>query len=89
MCRRCICQVKSGPHKTAQLVFDAFASIPRRLQEVGIFHTDRGSEIKKKSIDTLLETFDITRSLSHKGTPYDNAVAETTYKTVKTEFVSQ
>jgi transposase InsO family protein len=78
-----------GPHKTAQLVLEAFASIPRRLQEVGIFHTDRGSEFKNTSIDALLKTFDITRSLSHKGTPYDNAVAEATYKTIKTEFVSQ
>ncbi|MBP3041801.1 IS3 family transposase, partial [Bacillaceae bacterium Marseille-Q3522] len=28
------------------------------------------------------------RSLSHKGTPYDNAVAEATFKTIKTEFIS-
>lgn len=27
------------------------------------------------------------RSLSEKGTPYDNAVAEATFKTIKTEFV--
>ena len=78
-----------GPHKAAQLVLEAFASISRTLKEVGIFHTDRGSEFKNKSIDVLLETFGITRSLSHKGTPYDNAVAEATYKTIKTEFVSQ
>ncbi len=78
-----------GPHKTAQLVLEAFASIPRGLHEVGIFHTDRGSESKNKSLDALLETFEITRSLSHKGTPYDNAVAEATYKTIKTEFVSK
>ena len=70
-------------------MLEAFASISRTLQEVGIFHTDRGSEFKNKSIDVLLETFGITRSLSHKGTPYDNAVAEATYKTIKTEFVSQ
>lgn len=78
-----------GPHKTAQLVLHAFASIPRGLQEVGIFHTNRGSEFKNKSIDVLLETFEITRSLSRKGNPYDNAVAEATYKSIKIEFVSQ
>ena len=27
------------------------------------------------------------RSLSHKGCPYDNAVAEATFKIIKTEFV--
>ncbi len=30
---------------------------------------------------------EITRSLSHKGCPYNNAVAEATYKIFKTEFV--
>jgi len=44
--------------------------------------------LKNKLIDEALETFGIARSLSEKGTPYDNAVAEATYKTIKTEFVS-
>lgn len=38
-------------------------------------------------IDRALEVFGIERSLSEKGTPYDNAVAEATFKTIKTEFV--
>ena len=36
-----------------------------------------------------MDTFKRQRSLSHKGTPYDKAVAEATYKTIKTEFVYQ
>ncbi len=67
---------------------EAFAKIPRDLTSVGIFHTDRGSEFKNQAIDKLLEVMDVKRSLSHKGTPYDNAVAEATYKTIKTEFVA-
>ncbi len=35
----------------------------------------------------MLTTFNIDRSLSKKGCPYDNAVAEATYKIIKTEFV--
>ena len=38
-------------------------------------------------IDEILETFDIKRSLSMKGCPYDNAVAEATYRVIQTEFV--
>ncbi|MFX3660964.1 MAG: transposase, partial [Ectobacillus sp.] len=34
-----------------------------------------------------LEAFGIKRSLSMKGCPYDNAVAEATFKIMKTEFV--
>lgn len=35
----------------------------------------------------MIDTFNITRSLSKKGCPYDNAVAEATFKVFKTEFV--
>lgn len=31
------------------------------------------------AIDELLEAFKVDRSLSKKGTPYDNAVAEATF----------
>ncbi|MSS11331.1 IS3 family transposase [Clostridium sp. WB02_MRS01] len=34
-----------------------------------------------------LETFHIHRSLNMKGCPYDNAVAESTFKIIKTEFI--
>ena len=37
-------------------------------------------------IDSLLTTFSIRHSLSKKGCPYDNAVAEAAFKVVKTEF---
>ncbi len=52
-----------------------------------LFHTDRGNEFKNKLIDDALKTFNIQRSLSMKGCPYDNAVAEATFKIIKTEFV--
>jgi transposase InsO family protein len=35
----------------------------------------------------MLTTFGISRSLSMKGCPYDNAVAEATFKIIKTEFI--
>ncbi|MEI4790044.1 IS3 family transposase, partial [Bacillus sp. FJAT-53060] len=35
-----------------------------------------------------LKTFQIKRSLSFKGSPYDNAVAEAMFKVIKTEFVN-
>ncbi|MCF8010042.1 MAG: IS3 family transposase [Clostridiales bacterium] len=77
----------SGPKKDAQLVYRAFSSIEQNLNKIKMFHTDRGNEFKNKLIDDALETFDIQRSLSLKGTPYDNAVAEAMFKVIKTEFV--
>lgn len=77
----------AGPHKDAQLVYQAFASIKYDLRKISIFHTDRGNEFKNNVIEGLLDTFEINRSLSKKGCPYDNAVAEATFKTFKIEFV--
>jgi len=78
----------AGAHKTAELVHDAFASVKGNLFEIQIFHTDRGSEFDNILIDEFLESFQIRRSLSMKGCPYDNAVAESTFKMIKAEFVA-
>ncbi len=53
-----------------------------------IFHTDRGLEFKNFKFDNILNDFNIIRSLSRKGNPYDNAVCENIYKIIKTEFVN-
>ena len=54
-----------------------------------MFHTDRGNEFKNTMIDDILRVFEIKRSLSMKGCPYDNAVAEATFKIFKTEFINR
>ena len=77
----------AGEDKTAELVKAAFQSVEGSLEDIRLFHTDRGNEFKNQTIEELLEMFHIKRSLSHKGCPYDNAVAEATFKIIKTEFV--
>ena len=77
----------AGKHKTAELVKEAFQSVEGSLKDICVFHTDRGNEFKNQIIEELLQSFDIKRSLSHKGCPYDNAVAEATFKIIKIEFV--
>ncbi|WP_342255025.1 IS3 family transposase [Spiroplasma endosymbiont of Zeiraphera isertana] len=77
-----------GTKKDASLVYEAFMQSNRCLKDIQIFHSDRGNEFNNKIIDKLLLAFNITRSLSKKGCPYDNAVAEATFKTFKTEFIN-
>jgi transposase InsO family protein len=88
LCNREIIGYSAGENKTAELVYEAFSKINIPLSKIGIFHTDRGSEFKNSIIEGVLKTFKIKRSLSKKGCPYDNAVAESTFKIVKTEFVN-
>lgn len=77
----------AGAKKDAKLVYKAFSTVKYKLNDIKIFHTDRGNEFKNNVIDGLIDTFNIKRSLSKKGCPYDNAVAEATFKVFKTEFV--
>jgi transposase InsO family protein len=78
---------RASSHKTPETGINAFSKISFNLQEIDLFHTDRGNEFKNYSIDLLLKTFNIRRSLSKKGSPHDNAVAEATFKVIKTELI--
>jgi len=78
----------AGANKTAELVYQALVSIRGNLNDIQMFHTDRGKEFDNKLISKALETFGIQRSLSMKGCPYDNAVAEAMFKVFKTEFAN-
>ena len=60
----------------------------KSVKKIKIFHSERGSEFNNHIIDEALGTFGISRSLSRKGNPYDNAVAESTFKIFKTEFIN-
>ena len=46
-----------------------------------------GGEFDDTKIDGLLDVFDIRRSLSRKGNPYDNAVVESTSRLLKKELI--
>lgn len=56
------------------------------LSQIKIFHTAPGNEFKNQIIDEILDVFEIERSLSMKGCPYDSVLSEATYKVIKTEF---
>ena len=73
----------AGWTRDASLVLGAFATLDFPLTDVQVFHTDRGGEFDNTRIDELLDVFDIKRSLSRKGNPYDNAVVESTNRLLK------
>lgn len=77
----------AGRNKDAQLVAQAFARVETSLENINIFHTDRGNKFKNKLIDETLETFHIERSLSMKGCPYDNACIESFHSVLKKEEI--
>lgn len=51
-----------------------------------MFHSDRGSNYCSKAFCEYLDSLEIIeRSFSRKGTPYDNAVIESFFSTLKRE----
>lgn len=75
--------------KDMSIVAKAFASIQFPLNEIEVFHTDRGNEFTGHKVQSTLSTFGIIHSLSRGGTPLDNAVAESTMSILKLEFGSE
>ena len=77
----------ASAYQDAELVHKAFSTVKGNPFDIHIFHTNRGSEFDNALIDGLLESVQISRSLSMKRCPYDNAVAESTFSMIKAEFI--
>lgn len=61
----------------------------RRPAQSPIFHSDRGSQYASYAFRRLLVNNHIRQSMSGKGNCYDNAMAESFFKTLKTELIYQ
>lgn len=54
-----------------------------------VFHDDQGAQHASRSFQRCLDSHGIVRSVSRPGTPLDNAVAESFFKTLKRELVEE
>jgi transposase InsO family protein len=59
----------------------------RPVQKGLIFHSDRGVQYASKKFVNTIESYTIKRSMSRKGNCWDNAVAESFFKPLKTELI--
>lgn len=65
-------------------------ALSREPVEAGcIFHSDQGIEYAAHDFRELVESAGMVRSMSRKGTPLDNAMAESFFHTLKAELVHQ
>ena len=62
----------------------------RPITQELIFHSDRGIQFACNEFKDLLSAYTlVVRSMSRKGDPWDNAVAESFFKTLKVELIYQ
>ena len=64
------------------------ALINRKPDKGLIFHSDRGRQYASEQVKQLLLKNAVVQSMSRKGNPYDNAVVESFFHTLKTELVN-
>ena len=74
-----------GVRHDPDLVPAAFAMLRFPSGDIEVLHTDRGGEFTGERIERMLDVFGITRFLSNPGSPYDDAVVESTNRLVKKE----
>jgi transposase InsO family protein len=76
-------------HMEASLVCDALkmALTNRGSPEGTLFHSDRGSQYCSNDFRSLISDSNFVQSMSRKGNCWDNAVAESFFKTLKTEAI--
>jgi len=78
-----------GKRMTKQLVIDSLdEAIRSRRPDLGLmFHSDRGVQYASNEFRKMLSRNGIVQSMSRKGNCWDNAVAESFFKTIKTEMI--
>lgn len=80
----------SNTMSTQDTILSAWRMATRnRTVEAGlIFHSDRGVQYANNKFANVLNSYKkITRSMSRKGNCWDNAVAESFFKSLKTELI--
>lgn len=87
--RKVIGWANSNGITTEETVIPAFnMAVKNRFLNKGlIFHSDRGVQYASQAFINLLSPYKIIQSMSRKGNCWDNACAESFFKTLKTELI--
>jgi len=79
----------TGHRQTTRLIIDALSMAAKRLSKgcKVILHSDQGSQYSSYEYKHFAKKHNIILSMSRRGNCYDNAVAESFFKTIKKELV--
>ena len=82
---------KTGTEQTVNLVLDtihlAMKQEKKRAAAELQLHSDQGAQYASQAYFELTQTYGITPSMSRRGNPYDNAMAENFFSILKTECI--
>ena len=82
---------KTGTQQTVNLVLDTIRLAMKQQKKTVAaelqLHSDQGFQYTSQAYFQLTKQYDITPSMSRKGNPYDNAMAENFFSILKTECI--
>ena len=80
---------KTGTQQTVNLVLDTIRAAKRKEKVTAELqlHSDQGFQYTSHAYFKLTKAYHITPSMSSKGNPYDNAMAENFFSILKTECI--
>ena len=82
---------KTGTQQTVNLVLDTVHQAMKQEKKRGAaelqLHSDQGFQYTSAAYFNLTQAYGITPSMSRKGNPYDNAMAENFFSILKTECI--
>ena len=80
---------KTASRQTVNLVLDAFRRAMKKEKVAAELqlHSDQGFQYTSHGYFKLTQSYGITPSMSRKGNPYDNAMAENFFSILKTECI--
>lgn len=82
---------KTSRRQTVSLVLDTVRAALQKEKVAGELqlHSDQGVQYTSQAYFTLTQEYGITPSMSRRGNPYDNAMAENFFSMLKTECISR
>ena len=82
---------KTGTEQTVNLVLDTIRlAMKQEKEKVAAelqLHSDQGAQYASQAYFELTQTYGVTPSMSRRGNPYDNAMAENFCSILKTECI--
>ena len=80
---------KTATQQTVDLVLNTIKAAKRKEKVTGELqlHSDQGFQYTSHAYFNLTQSYGITQSMSRRGNPYDNALAENFFSILKTECI--
>lgn len=84
-----IVSYRTSPKQTVNLVLDTIreAKAKEKVTDGLALHSDQGFQYTSQEYFNLTQSYHISQSMSRRGNPYDNALAENFFSILKTECI--